>query len=175
MKRVVVIGSGGAGKSTFSRKLSEATGIEVIHLDGLYWKPNWQKTPAEEWERTVAGLVKRESWIMDGNFGGTREMRIRAADTVIFMDPPRRVCMYRVLKRAIKYRGKNRPDMAEGCNEKLDLEFLGWVWNYPKRSRKRFFEEMSDFPEKRLIVLRSDREAENFLREARKNISFQNN
>lgn len=123
MKRVVVIGSGGAGKSTFSRKLSEATGIEVIHLDGLYWKPNWQKTPAEEWERTVAGLVKRESWIMDGNFGGTREMRIRAADTVIFMDPPRRVCMYRVLKRAIKYRGKTARTWLKAATRNL-------IWNF---------------------------------------------
>ena len=58
MKRVVVIGSGGAGKSTFSRKLGEATGLEVIHLDGIYWRPNWEKTPKDEWERTVRELIK---------------------------------------------------------------------------------------------------------------------
>ena len=74
---------------------------------------------------------------MDGNFGGTREMRMQAADTIIFLDLPRRVCLYRILKRTLKYYGKSRPDMTEGCNERLDLEFIGWVWNYKHRSRKR--------------------------------------
>jgi adenylate kinase family enzyme len=167
MKRVVVIGSGGAGKSTFSQKLGDATGLEVIHLDSLYWKPNWQKTPKDEWERTVAELCGRESWIMDGNFGGTRELRIIASDTVIFLDIPRYVCLYRVIKRAIRYRGRTRPDMATGCNEKFDLEFLSWIWNYPNRGGKRVCEEMEKFPEKRFVVLRSSRGAEDFLREGK--------
>ncbi len=81
MKKIIVIGSGGAGKSTFSRRLGEVTGIPVIHLDQLYWRPNWEKTPAPEWEAAVAELVRGETWIMDGNFGGTREIRMRAADT----------------------------------------------------------------------------------------------
>jgi adenylate kinase family enzyme len=163
MKRVVVIGSGGSGKSTFARSLGEATGIEVIHLDSLYWKPNWRKSPPAEWEKRVAELVKRDSWIMDGNFGGTRRMRIEASDTVVFLDFPRLVCIYRVIRRGICYRGKSRPDMAEGCNEKLDLEFLSWVWNFPARSRYRIFEDVNTFPGKRLVILRSSRDVEEFL------------
>lgn len=163
MKRVVVIGSGGAGKSTFSRKLGEVTGLEVIHLDQIFWKPNWQPTPSEEWERMVSELVERDSWIMDGNFGGTRAMRIAAADTAIFLDISRWICLFRVLKRLTKYRKTNRPDMAEGCHEKVDPEFLGWIWNYPHKSRRRLFTEMEQFPEKRLIILRSARETEDFL------------
>ncbi len=168
MKRVVVIGSGGAGKSTFSRRLGEATGLPVIHLDSVFWKPNWQPTPAEEWEKTVAELVRREQWIIDGNFGGTRELRIRASDTVIFLDLPRLICLYRVIKRAITFRGKNRPDMADGCNEKFDREFAGWVWNFPKRSRGRILEQMKEFPEKRFVILRSSRQAERFIQETKK-------
>lgn len=166
MKRVVVIGSGGAGKSTFSRKLGEATGIDVIHLDSEFWRPGWERTPQDEWEQKVAEMTLRDSWIMDGNFGGTREMRLRACDTVVLLDVPRSVCLYRVIKRAIAFRGRNRPDMAEGCNEKIDLEFLSWVWNYPNRGRKRVFEEMKQFPEKQFVVLRSTRESEGFLRDA---------
>lgn len=166
MKRVVVIGSGGAGKSTFSKRLGEVTGLEVFHLDSLYWKPNWQKMPADEWERTVGELVERDSWIMDGNFGGTRKLRIRASDTVVFLDMPRLVCLYRVVKRAIRFRGKSRPDMAVGCKEKVDTEFLAWVWNFRKRSRRRIFAEMKEFPEKCFVVLKSGRKAENFLKEA---------
>ena len=163
MKKVIVIGSGGAGKSTFSRQLGEVTGIPVIHLDRLYWRPNWDKMPKTEWEATIAGLIKNDSWIMDGNFGGTREMRMRAADTIIFLDVPRRVCLYRVIKRAIKYRGRNRPDMAKGCNEKLDFEFLGWVWNYPGRARKRIHEDVIKFSGKSFVTLRSSAEIDLFL------------
>src|SRR5690349_18913828 len=99
MKRVVVIGSGGSGKSTFSRELGRATGIPVIHLDREFWRPGWEETPKDEWNALVAELLAGESWIMDGNFGGTREMRMQAADTIIFLDLPRRVCLYRILKR----------------------------------------------------------------------------
>mgnify|MGYP003406687918 FL=1 len=167
MKRIVVIGSGGAGKSTFSRRLGEATGIEVIHLDTVFWRPGWERTPRDEWELIVSEMVRRDSWIMDGNFGGTREIRIRACDTVILLDVPRHVCLYRVIKRAIRFRGKSRPDMAEGCSEKVDFEFLSWVWNYPRKGRRRVFEEMKAFPRKNFIVLKSTREAEEFLRKGK--------
>jgi adenylate kinase family enzyme len=163
MKRVVVIGSGGSGKSTFSRKLGAATGLEVIHLDSVFWRPNWQSTPKDEWESKVRELVKRDSWIMDGNFGGTRAIRFDACDTVIFLDLPRPVCMYRVIKRAIVFRGRSRPDMAEGCREKIDLEFLGWVWNFRKRSRSRIVDDLRRLSGKSIHVLRSKREAESFL------------
>lgn len=168
MKKIIVIGSGGAGKSTFSRRLGDVLGIPVLHLDQLYWRPNWDKMPKPEWEATVAALVQGSSWIMDGNFGGTRELRMRTADTIIFLDIPRRVCLYRVIKRAIKYHGKNRPDMAEGCNEKLDLGFLLWVWNYPGRARTKILERSKEFPDKNFVNLRSSAEIDLFLEQVKK-------
>jgi adenylate kinase family enzyme len=166
MKKVMVIGSGGSGKSTFSRKLGDITGIGVIHLDSVFWRPGWQRTPTDEWESEVARMVLRDSWIMDGNFGGTRLIRIKACDTVILLDIPRYRCVYRIINRALRYRGMSRPGMAAGCDEKIDLEFLSWVWNYPRRGRERAFEEMKQFPEKRFVVLRSPSEVDGFLREA---------
>ena len=163
MKRVLVIGSGGSGKSTFSKQLGEITGIDVIHLDREYWRPNWEETPKAEWEMKVAELVGRETWIMDGNFGGTREMRMRAADTIILLDLPRRICLYRIFKRLISNYGRNRHDMAEGCNEKLDLEFLLWVWNFPFQARDRILAAVKQFPDKRFIRLRSSSEVREFL------------
>ncbi len=163
MKKVIVIGSGGAGKSTFSNSLGEKLGIEVIHLDRLYWRPNWVETPKDEWIETVRQHLGRDSWIIDGNYGGTREMRLQACDTVIFLDIPRRVCLYRILKRAVVYHGRSRPDMAEGCNEKIDLEFILWIWNYPNDARKRVTEQLECFPEKTVIVLRSTHDIESFL------------
>lgn len=163
MKKIIVIGSGGAGKSTFATQLGAILNIEVIHLDKLYWKPNWVKTPEDEWSRIIQNLLKGDSWIMDGNFGGTREMRLRACDTVIWLDLPRRVCMYRILKRTIVYRRQSRPDMAEGCNERFDWNFIKWVWNYPHRAKSRIMVEIEGLREKRVIVLKSKREVTEFL------------
>ena len=163
MRRVVVVGSGGSGKSTFSRELGRVTGIPVIHLDREYWRPGWEETPKDEWKARVADMLEGERWIMDGNFGGTREMRMQAADTIIFLDLPRRVCLYRILKRTLKYYGRSRPDMAEGCPERLDLEFVMWVWNYKHRSRKRLLAELEGLEEKSVIILRNQRQVSDFL------------
>ena len=88
---------------------------------------------------------------------------MRAADTIIMLDLPRRVCIYRIVKRMIKYRNKKRPDMAEGCFERFDLEFITWVWNYRKDSRKRAFRELETQTDKNIIILKSRREVADFL------------
>ena len=164
MRKILVIGSGGAGKSTFSRRLGERLGLEVIHLDTAFWNPGWVATPKDEWARKVEELIARESWVMDGNFSGTLDVRIAACDTVIFLDLPRTVCLWRVLKRAVMYRNARRPDMAEGCREKFDLEFLLWVWNYPKRSRPKVLALLGRHAgDKKIVRLRSSAEAERFL------------
>lgn len=163
MKKVVVIGSGGSGKSTFARRLGAITGLEVIHLDRIFWRPNWEETPLDEWKATVRRLTESDSWIMDGNFGGTREIRLRACDTVIFLDLPRYLCVFRALKRAILYHGRNRPDMAVGCDERLDLDFLHWIWTFPKARKARLLESLKEFPDKRIILLRTRDEVRKFL------------
>lgn len=163
MKKIIIIGSGGAGKSTFARRLGNLTGIEVLHLDKLYWKPNWQEPPKAEWKKLLETKLEKDEWIMDGNFGGTLEMRLKYCDTAIFIDLPRTVCVYRTLKRWIKYRDTNRPDMTVGCNEKFDLEFLGWVWNFQKKNKPKIEEKLRVFErEKKIIRLRSRKEVENF-------------
>jgi adenylate kinase family enzyme len=164
MKRVLVIGSAGAGKSTFSRRLGARLGLEVIHLDVAHWRPGWTEPPKDEWRRKVEELCRGESWVIDGNYSGTLEPRLAACDTVIFLDLPRAVCAWRVLKRVVMYRDGTRPDMAEGCREKFDLKFLLWVWNYPARSRPKVLRLLEQYAEGREIVrLRSSAEAEGFL------------
>lgn len=167
MKRVIVVGSGGSGKSTFSRLLGEITRLPVIHLDTLFWKPNWTSTPKDEWREVVRRELERKEWIMDGNFGSTREMRMQAADTIIILDLPRWLCIYRILKRMVKYRNKKRPDMAEGCFERFDWEFIMWVWNYKKTSRVRLIDELESHYEKKIIFLKSRREVAEFLERMR--------
>ncbi|MBV9242185.1 MAG: DNA topology modulation protein [Acidobacteria bacterium] len=165
MKRVVVIGSGGAGKSTFSRKLGEITGLPVVHLDKLYWHSGWVKTPREEWLPVVEREMAKPEWIMDGNYGNTRVMRMQAADTIILLDLPRYVCMYRILKRALTYREGSRPDMADGCREKIDPEFILWVWNYKNRGREHAMREISELEGKRVVILKNQKQIDEFLRD----------
>ncbi len=163
MKRILVIGSGGAGKTTFAKRLSKILMIEVIHLDSLYWKSGWIEPPKDEWKQTVEQLIAPECWIMDGNYSGTLDVRIEACDTVIFLDFAQTICEWRVIKRSIKYRNKSRPDMAEGCPEKIDLKFMLWVWNYQKRTKPKVVRMLTDKPDKTVIFLRTDAELEEFL------------
>jgi adenylate kinase family enzyme len=167
MRRVLVIGSGGAGKSTFAARLGERTGLPVIHLDALFWRAGWRETPREEWAARVEELIAADAWIMDGNYGGTMERRLAACDTVVFLDFPRSLCLWRVIKRRAKFRGRSRPDMAEGCEERLTWEFVRWVWDYPRTRRPGVLKRLGELGEgQKIFVLRSPREARRFLEES---------
>lgn len=164
MRKVLVIGPGGAGKSTLASQLGKLLNIEVLHLDRFYWRAGWVETPKPEWLKTVEELTTRDSWIMDGNYSGTLDVRFQACDTVIFLDMARTLCLWRVIKRAVTYRNRSRPDMADGCHEKLNLEFLLWIWNYPRRSRPKIIKMLEASPaEKRIVWLRSQADVERFL------------
>jgi adenylate kinase family enzyme len=159
VRRILVIGPGGAGKSTFARRLGERTGLPVVHLDALYWRPGWVKTPDDEWRATVAELLARDAWILDGNYSGTLDLRLAACDTVFFLDLPRRVCLPAVVARRIRFVGRVRPDCAPGCPEKLDLGFLEWIWTYPAKRRPKVLAKLAALrADQRAVVLRSRRE-----------------
>ncbi len=164
MKRILVLGPSGSGKSTFAKNLAVRLGLPWVNLDSHYWKPNWQETPQDEWREIVGRLILEDEWVMDGNYSKTLEMRIKRADTAIFLDIPRRVSFWRVLKRRIKHRGEVRPELAEGCYEKIDLDFLKWIYGYPKRTRlevDRILAENSE--DTNVVVLKGSKEATEFL------------
>jgi len=165
MRKVLVIGSGGSGKSTFATRLAQHTGLPVIHLDAHFWKPGWVEPTHEEWDETVARLASGEAWIMDGNYGRTLEQRLAVCDTVIFLDRPRLLCLVRVIWRRIRYHRQARPDMGQDCPERLDWEFIRWIWNYPATHRSKILQRLAELPPgQRAIVLRTQADIENFLR-----------
>jgi adenylate kinase family enzyme len=167
MQKVVVVGAPGSGKSVLSGKIAQKTGLPLVHLDALYWKPGWVKTPPEEWEAVVREQAQRDSWIIDGNFGSTLELRIASADTVIFLDVPRTLSIWGAVRRRILNLGRSRPDMGPDCVEKLDKEFylfLKYIWNFRKISRGNITALMEKYKEGRaMITLASRREAAKFL------------
>ncbi len=164
MKKIMVIGSGGAGKSTFAVKLGQMLNIEVIHLDSLYWQPGWVKLANDAWDATLAALLAREAWIMDGNYTRTLALRLAACDTVIFLDLARTVCLWRILRRRLRYWHGVRPDMGAGCEERVTLEFARWVWDYPRRVRPKVLALLRAHEQsKRIIRLSSQAAVEKFL------------
>jgi adenylate kinase family enzyme len=162
VKKVLVIGSPGSGKSVFSRRLGEIAGLPVIHLDQHFWRPGWAEPSREEWDQQLEELLRRDSWIIDGNYSRTMEMRLRYCDTAIFLDFPRHLCTWRVFKRSLGLRG--RPDLAAGCEERMDAHFLKWTWDYPQRSRPGVMKRLAAAAEKTSVVtLTTNREVEEFL------------
>lgn len=164
MKKIMLIGSGGSGKSTLARQLGNILNIQVYHLDAIFWKANWEGVSKEEQISIQTDLVKKDEWLIDGNYGGTLDIRMDAADTIIFLDINRTICTYRALKRMLKYRNKTRPDMGEVCEEKFDFDFLRWIWNYPKMKRPDILRKLHDLPEnKQIIILKSKKDVQTFL------------
>jgi adenylate kinase family enzyme len=166
VERVAILGSGGVGKSVLAAAIAERTGLPVVHLDTVYWQPGWTKPPREEFDAKLDAAVAGERWILDGNFlrDDRADPRFARVDTVIFLDLPRHVCLWRIARRRVK--GARRPprDLPDGCTEAFDLEFTRWVWNYPVKNRPDILERMAALgPDVDVHRLRSQRDVDRFL------------
>jgi adenylate kinase family enzyme len=147
VKRVMIVGCGGSGKSTLARRLAEKTGLPIIHIDQIYWTPGWVNRSREETRRMVGEPTQGSEWIFEGNNASSFDLRIAKADTVIFLDFPTWLCLFRVLKRIIGHYGRDRPDKADGCLEGLDWKFLKWIVVYRKNHRWEVLELLDNAPD----------------------------
>lgn len=165
MERIMIIGCGGAGKSTLARQLGEKTGLPVIHLDQLFWRPGWVSVSKEEFDKLHREALAGEKWIIDGNFDRTMGERIKRCDTVIYLDFSRFACLMGVCKRILTTYGTVRPDMGEGCPERIDREFLQWVWNFNKNKREKNYRMLNEAEGVETIVLKNRRAVKKFLKQ----------
>ena len=141
-QRICVIGCGGTGKSTLSRLLGERLGLPVFHLDAVIWQPGWVLPSRDEMIALQEGIADGERWVIDGNWGSTMPVRLSRADTIIWLDYPTRTAVWGVLKRLAYWRGRWRPDMAEGCVEGFDWEFLRYVIEFRVKHRQRIVDNI---------------------------------
>ncbi|WP_176037521.1 DNA topology modulation protein FlaR [Brucella tritici] len=136
-KRIMIIGGAGSGKSSLARALGEVTGLPVVHIDTLYWQPGWTMRSRDEIGRLTKEAANQDRWIFEGNHSETMNYRALRADMLIFLDISTMRRLWRVLKRTVIHYGRSRPDMAEGCVERFDWDFLKWVAGYRKNGRIR--------------------------------------
>jgi adenylate kinase family enzyme len=161
------MGSPGSGKSTFARKLSAITSIPVVSIDALFWKPGWTPSEDAEFDDHVTEAAQAPRWIMDGNYisyGGM--LRRDLADTAIWFDLPRATCMIGVMTRITTRYGQVRPEMAPGCPERFDAEFLHYVWTFRRAQCPQlanFFEGLR--PDQTLMRFDRRTEANRYLRD----------
>lgn len=164
MERILIIGCGGAGKSTLARQLGEKLSLPVVHLDQIWWSPgSWQHIEREEFDRLVLAEMDKPQWIMDGNYNRTLPVRLQNCDTVIYLDFSRFACLRSWIGRIVKNWGKARPDMAEGCAEWFDPEMAKWIWNYNKNNRERNYQLLNEATHAQTIVLKNRHMVRRFL------------
>lgn len=164
MKKIMIIGCPGSGKSTFSRALHKKTGIPLYHLDQMNW--NADKTTVEKsvFMQRLFDTLQKEQWIIDGDYASSMEIRLQACDTVFFLDYPLDTCIEGVKSR----RGKERSDMpwVEAENEE-DEAFIEFIRHYESENKPKVMELLKQYSQKRIYIFKDRNEADAYLKRLR--------
>lgn len=161
-RRVLVIGCSGSGKSTLSRALAARLSLRHVSMDReIFWLPGWQERPREEALARLAAVLSEENWIIDGTSPGTLHMRLPRTHLIIWMRPPRWVSLRGAFGRWRRYWGRTRPDMADNCPEKIDFEFLHYIWTFERLATPKILRELAAHGQGvPVLTLRSRKEAD---------------
>lgn len=156
-QKILVLGPYGAGKTNFSNELSTLLKIPVFHLDRYYWLSNWQTPKLDKWIAINRKLTMGKTWILDGNYIKTLDIRINEADLIIYLDINRWRSLYRIIKRTLLNLGKRRADLPEGCTDNINLRFFLSVLFFNEKIKPLILRkiEMKQC-QRKLIVHRSD-------------------
>ena len=159
MKKVIIIGCPGSGKSTFARKLSAITGLPLYHLDMMYWNKDRTTVEKDVFVERLQNAMSEDMWIIDGNYNSTMEMRLKECDTVFFLDYPTQICIDGIESR----RGKARSDIPWVENNYVDVEFVEFVNRFNSDSRPGIIGLLEKYSSKNIMIFRSRNESEEYL------------
>lgn len=163
MKRILVIGCPGSGKTRLAKLLGEKQDLPVVHLDQLWWTGEWENVTREEFDRKLEKVLAGEQWIIDGNFSRTMPQRLQRCDTIIYLDYSRWQCLAGMTQRVLCNYGKHRPDMGGHCPERFDPEFIRFIWNFNKNNRNMIYTWIAQAKHAKTVVLKNRKEARDFL------------
>lgn len=160
MKKVIVIGCPGSGKTTFAEKLNKLTGLPLYYLDAIWHKPDKTHIPREEFDQRISEIFATPEWIIDGNYNRTIEMRLKECDTVFLFDLPTEVCLQGATERI----GKGRYDLP-WIEKELDPEFEGFIKNFEKTYLPKIYELIEKHKaEKQIVIFKSRKEADEYIK-----------
>jgi adenylate kinase family enzyme len=163
MDRIVIIGSPGAGKSTLARRLGRKLQIRVVHLDRIFWQPGWKAKPRNTRIEILQECVRKKTWIIEGTYLLSSEPRLKAADTIIFLDIPFYICLQRIFVHRFKHQREYRHDLNEGCKDRFNLKRVLKVLVFPIRGRRTLNKKLKNYDIKRIVRLHSTKEVQKFL------------
>lgn len=164
MERIAIVGCGGSGKSYLARQLGRLLGAPVTHLDAVYFDDEWNPLPMEKFEALQRELVAAPRWVIDGNYNSTLQVRLEAADTIIFMDLSTRACLWGIISRQLRHgRGQNT---QTGVYNRINWDVLRYVAGYRRKMRPRVQAKIDQYAtHAQVITLTSRRQARRFLRD----------
>ncbi|MGT2925843.1 DNA topology modulation protein [Streptococcus cuniculipharyngis] len=163
--KIAIIGYSGSGKSSLARQLGQHDAIPVTHLDRLHFLPNWQERSCSDFRQLVKPILQEDDWLIEGNYSETYyQERLAQADIIIMLLFPAYRTYYRVLKRYLSYKGKTRPDMADGCLEKLDWAFTKWIWwDGRNQKHKANYQHIAQTYGDKVLILNSQKAIDGYL------------
>ena len=146
IKRIMIVGQPGSGKSTLAQELGSVLSLPVVHIDHIHWQAGWVERSGPEKDRLCSEVHAQDSWILEGGRSSTWLERLKRADTLIWLDFPLTVRAWRVFLRTLRYHGRTRPDLPDGCPERFNLEFPKWIWETRNSGRERMRELFDSAP-----------------------------
>ena len=168
MKRILIIGNAGSGKTTFAKVLAEKTNLPLIHLDKLFWCGEWEHLSREEFDDVLQKELDKPEWIIDGNFSRTLPHRLEYADTVFYFDLPTITCLWGSTVRVIKNYGKTRDDMGGNCPEYFDKQKASLykaIFSFNRTHRKKYRKLLEEQNNKNVVIFKSRKQANRYLKE----------
>jgi adenylate kinase family enzyme len=172
MNRIVIIGSPGSGKSTLARKLGRKLQIQVVHLDRIFWQPGWKEKPRNRRIEILQERIRKKKWIIEGTYLDSSEPRLKAADTIIFLDIPFYICFQRIFVQRFMHQGEYRHDINEGCKDRLNMKRILKVLVFPIRGRIALKRKLRSYESKQIFWLRSSREIQDFLEQLQQGVDY---
>ncbi len=163
--KIMVIGYSGSGKSTFSKRLASVYRLPVLHLDRIFFGPNWVERDKPTVEKEIRSFMQQENWLIDGHYRHLAKERFEQATTIYLFDFNRLTCLFGAIKRRIKYHNQSRDTIADGCKERLNPSFIWWIlWTGRKKDTKMLLKQYQVQYQGKIVVFKNRRQANHHLR-----------